>query len=118
MRPRNFSYGTMRTGALFIRLPSGALKNMTYFYKDIPMKEFLAESRLVDLRDDELKELLGFLYHGEKDLKEEKANDPEIAKLKQDLQDYIDRVYTERSKAFKAQLTAARRIAQLRGIAW
>lgn len=81
-------------------------------------KDFLDEANLVDLNDDELKELLGHTYHGLKNLDEQQKNDPEIERMKAALKTYVDDNFADRKKALKARLKAARALAAVRGVEW
>jgi sensor histidine kinase YesM len=81
-------------------------------------KDFLEESRLVDLTDEALKELLGGTYHTLKNLDEEKKNDPDIQQMRDQLRLYIEDNYSEEQKRLKARLKAARSLATARGIHW
>lgn len=81
-------------------------------------KEFLNEVHLVDLGDEQLKELLGFTYHALKNLDERRKNDEHIEKLRSELKQYIDETYRDETKKLKAQLKAGRSLAAARGIKW
>lgn len=81
-------------------------------------KDFLAEAALIDLDDDQLKELLGHTYHAIRNLDEAKKNDPDIEQMRATLKQYIEDNYTEEEKALKARMKAARSLATARGIKW
>lgn len=82
------------------------------------MKQHIAESHLVDLADDALKELLGATYHGLKNIEEASRSDPEIAALQEQLKELRRERYTERISALRARLKAARALAAARGVTW
>lgn len=81
-------------------------------------KETLAECKLVDMLNDELKEYLGGTYQKLKDLEEAKKKDPEIIQLQERLKTYMHDQYNIKIKQLKAQLKAARSVAKVKGVEW
>ena len=81
-------------------------------------KDLLAESQLVDLTDDELKETLGALWERLKALKEAEANDPDAEQMRAQLKAYLDDNYKSERKEVEKRLKAARVIAKARGLKW
>lgn len=81
-------------------------------------KDHLHEARLVDLSDDDLKEVLGRTYQDLKNLEEAKKLDPEFVRLTNVLNEYVHTRYSVRLRTMKARLKAARMIANSRNIMW
>lgn len=81
-------------------------------------KSHMDEANLVDLNDNELKELLGYLFQSVKSLDEQKKTDPTIEKLKTELKNYVEENYTDQIKRYRGKLKAARNLAEARGIQW
>lgn len=81
-------------------------------------RQHLAESNLVDLSDEELKEYLGYCWESNKTLEERKKNDPDLEQMRQTMKDYIKDNYTDSIKDYKGKLKAARALATARGIVW
>lgn len=81
-------------------------------------KEHLHEARLVDLSDDDLKEILGQTYQDFKNLEELKKSDVQVIKLQNALNEYIQTHYSVKLRSLKARLKAARLIANSRDIRW
>lgn len=81
-------------------------------------KDFLEEAALVDLSDEQLKELLGHTYHSLKNLDERKKADPDIKQMREELKRYTDDNYTDEQKSLKARMKAGRSLAASRGIKW
>lgn len=82
------------------------------------MKTIHDEAALVDLGDADLKELLGHTYHTIKNLEEQKKHDPEIERMRDQLNQYIDDCYGDELKRLKAKMKAARALAEARGVKW
>jgi hypothetical protein len=82
------------------------------------VKEHLHESQFIDLGDEQLKEALGFLWEGIKNLTDAKKNDPQIEKMKGELKAYTDEHYAVEIKRLSKLLKAARVVAKLRGVQW
>lgn len=78
----------------------------------------MTEAALVDLSDDQLKELLGYCWEGIKRLEEQKKNDEQLLSMRAKINEYVDTNYTVFIKAFRARLRAARAQAAVRGIQW
>ncbi len=81
-------------------------------------KTYLEEANLVDLSDEELKELLGYLWESNKTLEERKKSDPDLEQMRQKMKDYIKDNYSDVTKEYKGKLKAARALAAARGITW
>lgn len=79
-------------------------------------KEFTEELSILDLTDDELKELLGYTHEALKVIEESRKNDPELQRLKHVAKEYEGDNYTDEIKSYKARLKAARAQAKVRGI--
>ena len=72
--------------------------------------------KFVDLTDDELRAAVGALHEHVKRLGEAKEGDAEIARLTLELKELKAQRYDEDIKAAKRRLSAARKVASLRGI--
>lgn len=81
-------------------------------------KEFIHEVHLIDLSDDALKELLGHAYNTLKDTEEAKNNDPELARLREAIDEHLECNYRPMERLYKARLKAGRSLAKARGIVW
>jgi sensor histidine kinase YesM len=81
-------------------------------------KQYLEEASLVDLGDEQLKELLGHTYHSLKNLDETRKNDPDLQAMQERVKQYIADVYTDEQKRLKARMKAARALAEARGVKW
>jgi hypothetical protein len=78
----------------------------------------MAEAALVDLTDEQLKELLGYSWEAIKRLEEAKKNDAYLIEMKTKTDEYTEENYTRFIKANRARLKAARAQAHVRGIKW
>ena len=76
----------------------------------------VGQLKFIDLSDDALKEAVGALHEYLKTLTESQANDAEIEALATELKELRASKYGDDIKATKRRLTAARKIAALRGI--
>lgn len=76
----------------------------------------LKEANIVDLSDDEIKELLGYLFESLKRQEELKKADPDLQQMQEALKNYIRDNYSDENKNLKARLKAARNQAKVRGI--
>lgn len=84
----------------------------------MPAKDFMHEIRLIELSDEDLKELLGHTFNAIKDVAEEKMHDPELIKLRDAVYNYNQEHYAHRESGLKARLRAGRSLAKARGIEW
>lgn len=80
------------------------------------MSKPIEESRLVDLTDDQLRELVGSLWEHIKRTDDAMKNDATIEKLTAELKEYKDINYGEAKRGYKAKLRAARKHAEIRGL--
>lgn len=80
------------------------------------MTKPIEESRLVDLSDDQLRDLVGYLWESIKTTDERMKNDPKLAEMQEAMNEYKETHYKEDVRTFKAKLKAARKHAQVRGL--
>jgi len=80
------------------------------------MTKAIEESRLVDLSDDQLRDLVGYLWESIKRTDDAMGNDQAIEEMRAKLDEYKELNYTEAKRTFKAKLKAARKHAEVRGI--
>lgn len=76
----------------------------------------VGQMKFVDLTDDELRNAVGALHEYCKRLSEQKEDDAEINALEQELKELKENKYGADLKAAKRRLSAARKVASLRGI--
>lgn len=81
-------------------------------------EEMHHQCNLVSLSDEALKETLGYFHMSAHKLEEQHKNDPELAAMKQRVKDLEDERYKIAIKSYKANLKAARALAEARGITW
>ncbi len=81
-------------------------------------KPHLEEIKIVELSDEQLKELLGHTYEAIKTLEELKKNDERIEELQAELKTYVAESYTDDLKRYKARLKAARNQAKIRNLSY
>lgn len=82
------------------------------------MTKPIEESRLVDLSDDALRDLVGYLWESIKLTDERMKVDPKIEEMETALKEYKESHYKEDVRTFKAKLKAARKHAQVRGLSF
>ena len=82
------------------------------------MSKPIEEARLVDLSDDQLKELVGSLWECIKRTDEAMKNDQTIEKLEAELKEYKENNYNDAKRQYKAKLKAARKHAEIRGLSF
>ena len=80
------------------------------------MSDAVVQAKFVDMNDTELKEAVGALHEYCKRIDEARKADEEIATLKERAKELDSERYTEELKAARRRLTAARRVAESRGI--
>jgi hypothetical protein len=80
--------------------------------------EMLRESQYIDLNDEDLKELLGYLSERIRLDQELSKTDPDIVALRDQLKDLIADKYGESIKVNKKRLKAARAVASQRNLDW
>ncbi len=78
--------------------------------------DLMQEVNIVDLPDDGIKELLGYLFESLKRLEESKKADPDLQQMQERLKEYVRDNYGDETKLLKARLKAARAQAKVRGI--
>jgi hypothetical protein len=78
--------------------------------------QILEESRLIDLTDEQLVDLVGSLFESIKRLDEAAKVDPEIERLQAELKSYRDDMYMDRKKQMVRRLKAARAHAKVRNL--
>ncbi len=76
----------------------------------------LNEVHIVDLSDDQIKELISYSFEAVKRIEKELKNDERIAEMKQVLKNYIDEHFSGEMKKHKAMLRAACSQARVRNI--
>ncbi len=79
------------------------------------MKDEYLQASIIDLTDDALIELIGFLWEGIKRTDEQMKADPEIQRLLEDIAEH-KKEYTDIKKTYKAKLRAARYLASAKGL--
>ena len=80
------------------------------------MSKPIEEARLVDLSDDQLRELVGSLWEHIKRTDDAMKSDQHIEKLEAELKDYKEERYGITKREYKAKLRAARTHAEVRGL--
>lgn len=80
------------------------------------MTKPIEESRLVDLTDDQLRDLVGYLWESIKATNERMNADPKLQRMIEEIAEYKETHYKEDERTFKAKLKAARKHAQVRGL--
>lgn len=78
--------------------------------------QILEESRLIDLTDEQLVDLVGSLFESIKRLDEAAKVDPEIERLQAELKAYKDDHYLDNKKRLVRRLKAARAHARIRNL--
>lgn len=76
----------------------------------------LEETRLVDVPDKELIEMVGSLFEAIKRLDEAAKNDPEVERLQAELKEYRDVHFLDQKKRLASKLKAARAHARVRNL--
>lgn len=80
--------------------------------------QMLLEGQYIDLTDESLKELLGYLSERIRLDAECAKSDPDLVKLNDQYQDLYDAKYGDAIKVNKKRLKAAREIAKGRNLDW
>lgn len=81
-------------------------------------KLYLEEAAIVDFSDDELKAMLGAVYHRIRDLADEKRNDPVLTDLRDKIQEHCELHYVDAERSLNARMKAGRALAAARGLKW
>lgn len=76
----------------------------------------MEESRLSDLTDEQLVDLVGSLWESTKRIDEAVKNDPEIERMAAELKEYKDERYLDERKRLVIRLKAARALAKVRNL--
>ena len=76
----------------------------------------LEETRLVDVTDKDLIEMVGSLFESIKRIDEAAKNDPEIERMQAELKEYKDIHFLDEKKKLASKLKAARAHAKVRGL--
>lgn len=79
-------------------------------------QELLGEVKIVELTDDQIKDLIGYSFEALKRLEKSQKDDPTILNYKEKLKEYIQVTYTDDLNKFKSQLKAACNQARIRNI--
>jgi len=80
------------------------------------MTKPIEESRLVDLTDDQLRDLVGYLWESIKLTDDRMKSDPKLEAMQTAMDEYKETHFKEDIRTFKAKLKAARKHAQVRGL--
>jgi regulator of replication initiation timing len=80
-------------------------------------KDHIREASLVELTDEDLKEVIGSTYTKLRNTEEQKKANPEVIRLQDELSNLL-KPYNEAIRTCKARLKAARCIANSRGLVW
>lgn len=76
----------------------------------------IQESSFVDMSDDALLELLGYLHEEVKNTDERMKADPEVQRMEEELKEYRDEHYLDDKKAAAQKLKAVRMMAKARNL--
>lgn len=74
------------------------------------------QSRFASLSDEELLNMIGYLWQEIKQIDESMADDDSIKAMTEELKEYKDDTYLTRKGAYQGQLKAARILAKLKGL--
>lgn len=76
----------------------------------------IQEASFVDMSDDALLELLGYLHEEVKNTDERMKADPEVQRMEEELKEYKNENYIEDKKAAAQKLKGVRLMAKARGL--
>ncbi len=79
-------------------------------------QRILDESKLVDLNDKELLEVIGSLHEIVKRLQENKKKDEVLVEMREKLKSLEDELYNTQIKDYQSKLKASRHLGRIRGI--
>lgn len=79
-------------------------------------KAVVEQAKIANLKDDELLNLIGYLWQEIKNIDESMASDDTLKELIEEVKDYKDDTYLTRKGAYVGQLKAARILAKQKGL--
>lgn len=78
--------------------------------------DVVQQAKLADLSNEELLNLIGYLWQELKNIDEQMAADDTLKEMVEEIKDYKDDTYLTRKGAYKGQLKAARALAKVKGL--
>lgn len=79
-------------------------------------QDLLGEVKIVELTDDQIKDLIGYSFEALKRIEKSQKDDTTILDLKEKLKEYVQVTYLDDNNKFKSQLKAACNQARIRNI--